>query len=652
MKINLLSLYLILFTLLSSLIVPAYADAAYISPTLILPYENLSGQPELDWIGEGVRNYLQQHLGLIEGAQFIRPEYLKPFLQSGQIPTLNISNPEAVRKIGNLVQAQFVIYGAYNKTQTLEFTTYLLDVRTGGGKSIPVVTGNQDELLSVIHEILKGAASVLGLELVEDESRMPLPTQNLGAFAAYTKAYEALLFFDDADKALENCQQAIKLDNQYEEALSLLIKLYEMKSSWKQLPALYKRYEEFLEARKDRHRLREVYDKIIPIYTNIDRPDLALRYCNKELKLSQAQRDRKLEASCYVKIGAIYQEKKNYNSAIIYHLKALAIQNKLGNNSAMGAINCTLGNLYFIRGLDVSALKHLKKATSHFRQVNDRNGIGKVYSRMGKVYAHKKQYDKALKYSREAAGILEQSKNQEELIELYDNMGDIYFNQANYNEALGYFQKILELLPDTESSPRALSVYNKIATLQLRQSRDKEAIDTYRKIIKLQEKTNSANDSVIAYYHLGSIFLRGKKYEEAIDYLKQAEEGFQRIKDRERLSDVYHSLAEAYEKNKKYLQALKYQLKNLEVVRTTSDSYSLAATYYYISAIYDRLGQYEKAINYVEKAVELDRKLASPNERRDLDYMRQLKEKLKRPAPSVLPTKLEDNPPTAKPDRL
>jgi len=92
----------------------------------------------------------------------------------------------------------------------------------------------------------------LGLKLSPENAKelthQPVMTKNLKAFQSYAQAY-SLKQAEKPDEALQECQQALAIDPKFEDALYLIIQLYETGNRWDEIDKFYQQYETMLNAR-------------------------------------------------------------------------------------------------------------------------------------------------------------------------------------------------------------------------------------------------------------------------------------------------------------------------------------------------------------------------------------------------------------------
>jgi adenylate cyclase len=200
----------------------------------VLPFTNLSGDPQQEYFSDGIADQLINDLSRIPGVFVIARN--SSFAYKGK------STKES--EIGKELGVKYVLEGSVHKeADQVRIGVELVDASTGTEKW----TGRYDrplkDIFAVQDEIVGKVVTTLGLLLKVDEMKIPhwgnsRPTENLEAFDDYLRGVEffSLGTKSDFDKARQLMEKAINLDPKYAEAYAFLGWLH-MLAAWNQWSA-------------------------------------------------------------------------------------------------------------------------------------------------------------------------------------------------------------------------------------------------------------------------------------------------------------------------------------------------------------------------------------------------------------------------------
>jgi tetratricopeptide (TPR) repeat protein/TolB-like protein len=191
----------------------AQADS---STVLVFPFENLSNDHSLDWIGEGIAELIISRLQPEPGVYvFAREERLTAYEKLGIPETADVSRATAL-KLGWENGADYIVTGSFSGgAGDFHIVARLVDMEAGAGMEaqisgrlldvIPLTTSLSWQLLK---KIVPGTASPES----DYTARPPTPPS---AFENYVRA----LLSQDLQKRIDLLQTAVRLHPQYAAAL-------------------------------------------------------------------------------------------------------------------------------------------------------------------------------------------------------------------------------------------------------------------------------------------------------------------------------------------------------------------------------------------------------------------------------------------------
>ncbi len=234
-------LHLVFLTLLL-LLSQAIFSLAYASETILaLPFENISGRAEYNWIGEGFSLALSNLLSNSAVIPLDIEERNLAYERLGLTPTVVLTRASAI-KIGEKAGADIILVGNYNifgegKSRTITITARMIDLREGRAIGNDYTFNGSINDLQVIQgklawEILSNRISGFAFSREQIINKATVIPAN--AFESYVKA---LLTSNRDDKvkflfrAISEYQQAT--NGQYPDAVFTLGHLYYDETNYK-----------------------------------------------------------------------------------------------------------------------------------------------------------------------------------------------------------------------------------------------------------------------------------------------------------------------------------------------------------------------------------------------------------------------------------
>jgi tetratricopeptide (TPR) repeat protein/TolB-like protein len=205
----------------------AQADSSTI---LVFPFENLSNDRTLDWIGEGISELIVQRLRPEPGVYvFSRDERVAIYDRVSIPETAGISRATAL-KLGWDTGADNIITGTFSGTsENFHISARLVDMEAGAssevqidGKLAEVIPLTMTVSLQLLKKIVPGTASLES----DYTARPPTPRS---AFENYIRG----ILNQDLQKRVELLQTAVRLYPQYTAALFQLGRAYHLQREFR-----------------------------------------------------------------------------------------------------------------------------------------------------------------------------------------------------------------------------------------------------------------------------------------------------------------------------------------------------------------------------------------------------------------------------------
>ena len=210
--------FIILVVVISfSPVIAAQQNASVIA---IVPFTNLTKDTDLEWLSEGIVETMTTKLGHVKTLQIVERQRLSAALNEISLGQMGLVDEEKAAKAGQMVGAEIVVTGAYQKVgETLRLTARFVKVATGVISNTAMATGAYADLFSLEDKIADDILTTLGMAVsaAEQEKMYRKPTTSVDAYKNYSQGlnYVKQERYDDAKLMFD---RALKEDPDFSQA--------------------------------------------------------------------------------------------------------------------------------------------------------------------------------------------------------------------------------------------------------------------------------------------------------------------------------------------------------------------------------------------------------------------------------------------------
>jgi len=417
---------------------------------VVLPFDNLSGDPGNDHLGVGIADTLITDLAAIPAVTVVS----RSAAEDGPGKSAD------TRKVARDTGATFVVRGSVQRTLAkLLVTVNLLrpDESLAWGKVY------EDELAGIFglqRRIAEGLTETLRLNLSAAEREhitRPL-TKNLDAFAEYSRGLALLELREDAGKidgAIDSFSKAIGMDPKFALAHAALGEAYWFKfKTTKQTDWTEKATASIVEALRLEPEQAAVRISLALVYQGTGRAVEAAEELRRVLSFQPGNEE------AHRLLGDLLVDEGRTAEAITEFQKAIELRPGYWRNSAK------LGYAYLLLGRYPDAIAQLKRAiglkpdSSVTLQM-----LGSVYQRMGDKASALENYGKAIQLRPVASA--------------YSNIGMIHYEAGRFEEAARAFEQAITL------EPKVPTYHRNVGDAYRRLGRREEATASYLQAAEL-----------------------------------------------------------------------------------------------------------------------------------------------------------------------
>jgi len=142
--------------------------------------------------------------------------------------------------------------------------------------------------------------------------------------------------------------------------------------------------------------LSALYTNLGLAYNGFNKPDSAMYYYNKALKLINKEESPLYVASITNNIGEVEFERGKYNEALAYYTEALQLFSIIENQNGMGAAKSNIAKIKIETKKYKEAITLSYEALDHFKKINALFFIVSTHKQLYKAYKGQGEYEKAL----------------------------------------------------------------------------------------------------------------------------------------------------------------------------------------------------------------------------------------------------------------
>lgn len=192
------------------------------------------------------------------------------------------------------------------------------------------------------------------------------------------------------------------------------------------------------------------------------KPQEALVYLERALRIAEKAHDDRLLAYCLANIGEVRSLQGNYSESLGLLLRALKIWENLGARQNIAAVLSDIGLAFYSFGNNQTALEYYAKALTLFEDFKQPHDMSAVLARMTSVYLALREPQKAREYGEQAYKYAQQAQSRQQIKDALWVLAETAAQAGDYAKSLEY-HRLLKQASDslyTEESARQTAIYS------------------------------------------------------------------------------------------------------------------------------------------------------------------------------------------------
>jgi tetratricopeptide (TPR) repeat protein len=568
----------------------------------VLPFENMTGDPELDWLAFGIPDNLTADLGQSKFFRVMSFERLRQAAVDMGRELTEMSTAEVMTMLAQATQLDAVASGSYFRAgDDIRITMKVEDPGDQELIGSTIVQDVESALLDMIDQLTLETKHIFQLsqeDIAEDLDRAVglQRTRSVTAASHFTKGIE-YSYVGSYLEAAQAFEAAIAADEDFAMAYAKASEAYknlgyDAKAETLSLIAVDK--------------VVKLIDRVPPV----DRTFILANHGGVTYNAGYAIESYKEfietypdDPEGYYKLGLTYESISEWDLAAENLGRALRLDPKFG--SARFELAKVL-----IRKEDLDrALEELDKALDFYKNIGNREGEAGVLNAIGVVHRRRNDFDRAITYFEASIEIKEQLGDKRGVAASLGNLGLVYQIVGKLDEAVEVLERSLEIRQEIGDKLGISTALNKIGQTYQSSARYQEALAYYQRSYETRKELGARNLMASSLSDMGTIYSFLGQYRKALEADSMALSISVEIGDSRGESQSLRNMAETLMTRGRFDQASSNLSRALAIDRELEDIRLLALDDLMFGTHCLDRGKVDSAIIYLKQALEVHESL-------------------------------------------
>ncbi len=598
----------------------------------VLPFRNMSGNPEADWMQSGLQVMLSSDLSQVPTLRVVPADRLATLMADLKLGPNSVFDETAVKSIGEFLSVDTIVSGTFVKLgPASRVDVSIRRPSTGEEVHEKAEAADEAELLKVVAHL----AAQVRRTIQEEGARDVVVTmvgekgsENPDAIRAYVDGL-ARLYEGNNIEAITLLSAAVEHDTGFSlaytylgEALANSGRMEEAREALTQATqrgdGLSRADSLFITARDamvggDIDRAIEAFELLVQLLPNNLSAvyELAAAYEMKgdwEGAIRNLERILELDpkfVTALFAIGRVNIKKGSGQDALDYLYRALSLNTLLGNEEGRATVLNAIGLAnYYLDRYD-EALKYYTDSLEIKRAIGDRRGESATLSNAAVVYQVKGDYEKCVETYEQALAISRELGDDRGIAENLINLGTALEERGSLDEALESYKNALKLEADLGDRVAEILCLNDIGNVYLIQGKVDDAEVYFQRALEARKQIGEKKGIAISLNYLGNIERLRGRHDRAVSRYLEALGISKDIGWRSGEAETRGYMASVMALTGRYQAALASQSEALEIFEELGDKNGIAWSLAARSKLECALGDCETASSSVSRAMDL-----------------------------------------------
>jgi tetratricopeptide (TPR) repeat protein len=575
----------------------AVAVPAEVVSLAILPFQNASGDPEVDWLGSGLAEMLRTDVGQTASLRTVSSDRLHQVLRDLRITSEAALEEATLRRVADFANADTVVWGQFLKLgEQIRIDATVRNFERHETTTLKAEAANEQQLLRAVQELAQGVRDNLALSRsavreLEEQAFIP-SASSMVALRHYNEGLEHTRQGNNLE-AVTSFETSVEGDPNFALAHSRLALAYlalgrgqkaeETSRQAVELSADLPDQERYL-ILAGNARVENDFEAGIDAYQNL----LRTRPADAELNLE---------------LGELYEQGGDLDLAQ-QHVQT-AIESDPQNITAQLA----MGRILIKSGSPQESLAPLNQALSLAIQVENQEARANTQQALGIAYRYMGRSDEALRSFEESLATKREIGDQRGMSASLSMIGQILVGSGDLETARTRFEESAEISREIGDDQGLASSLGDLGEIERIDGNYDLALEHTREALRIQMEIGAVWNQARSLNNIGAIFDSKGEYAESLIYYQRALEIREQLGDPGGIADSLHNLAETYTLLGRYEQAVDHSMRALAIRRDAADEWGAAIESFSLGRVYQHQARYGAGLASMQEALDTLRRL-------------------------------------------
>jgi tetratricopeptide (TPR) repeat protein len=470
-------------------LVPRAGDPEAPGGIVVRTFKNLSRQPEDDWIGDAVAEYLGSRLLDVSGLRVVDRHGLDKVLGDTGGDATPVDEARLIAK-ARMLGAGVVVVGSFQRNRDqIRISAHSIGDPPGQRERFNAnVAGRMDDLFSLEDELARGIIESVG----RGKAAVSIHghaggTDSLEAHEKFIRGRRA--FADGSyQSAIRLAEEALAEDSTYIDAVSLIGASYARIGDYDRALEYHQKEESVARGEGDRRRLAEALGNLGVMYYYRGDYGAAYEFLVQARDLCTAASLHPDTAKYAGNLGFVLMRLDRYEEAEEAFASAIEIHKKYGDLVSLCWPYNGMGGVLLKQKRYAEASEYYSRALGLANEIGDRVNIGVSHMNLGRCACLLQDYAEAEASFDEALRALEGTDFWNGLTLVYEHMADMYLQERNVPSAMSCIDRRLELAQKHDNNRMQAEAWEQKAKAhELAGERDK-AFECLKRSIEVSQR--------------------------------------------------------------------------------------------------------------------------------------------------------------------
>jgi tetratricopeptide (TPR) repeat protein len=604
----------------------------------VLPFENLTGDSELDWLASGIPENLTADLAQSKFFRVMSTERLRHVISEIGGDPNGSDLGSVMAHIGRATDLDAVAVGSFARIGDLiRITLKVEDANSQELLGSRSVEGTEEDLLAMIDNLTRNTKQIFNLsqrDIDEDlDKEVGLQrTKSVGAASEFSKGLD-LAYSGAYLEAAEAFETAIERDEDFAVAYARAAEAYmnlgyddkaedlasaaveKLVKNMDRVPPSDRTYilatqaavthnteqavESYADFIKEYPHDPEGYYKLAQIYIQVSEWDLAAENLRKALEIDPKS------GSVRYELGRVLIYKNELDAALVEFEKALGYYRDLGNRESEARVLNAMAVAYRRKNETDRAIEYLQASIDIKEELGDKRGIAVSLGNLALIYQTEGDVDRALEVLNRSLEIRREIGDQRGISHTLNKIGQVYQSYGRYDEALFHFERSYEIREELGSKHLMASSLSDMGNIYALMGDYDKAARMDSMALALRVEVGDEQGEAMSLRNIAEILLSRGLHERARGNLERALEIDRKIEN-ERLMAHDHQCFGAYYLSRGVMDSAEYFLNlALAVLEEMNEKPAIAMTLSALGEVYTKKADYGRALEDLDRAYEL-----------------------------------------------